>query len=276
MIRYLNKYLELPFFYLLNDKYSSDCFIFILRNFNININTTTEPIETINEPEETQTKQIIDLRANFGVLYDQGKIGSCTANALCSIFEYDATNGFKGSRLFLYYNERIFINETEKDEGAFIEDGIRALKIYGLCSEKDWEYKIENVFIKPPEEVYIKAKNNFLIEAININNNLKTIKEWLNKNEPITVGIAIYSNFMSFTATKTGIITKPSKSDTFIGGHAVVICGYDDFKQLFILRNSWGDYWGDNGYFYLPYDYITNTNLCNDLWIIVKSEIKKI
>jgi hypothetical protein len=280
MIRYLNKYLELPFFYLLNDKYSSDCFIFILRNFNININTTIEPIETINETakitEETQTKQIIDLRSNFGVLYDQGKIGSCTANALCSIFEYDATNGFKGSRLFLYYNERIFINETEKDEGAFIEDGIKALKIYGLCSEKDWEYKIENVFIKPPKEIYIKAKNNFLIEAININNNLKTIKEWLNKNEPITVGIAIYSNFMSFTATKTGMITKPSKSDTFIGGHAVVICGYDDFKQLFILRNSWGDYWGDNGYFYLPYDYITNTNLCNDLWIIVKSEIKKI
>lgn len=271
IIRYLNLYLELPFFYLLDNKYSSECFIFILRNFNINIVATIQENNNTNILIEDNDKKIIDLRNNFSDVYDQGKIGSCTANALCSIFEYDA-NGFKGSRLFLYYNERIFINETDRDEGAFIEDGISALKIYGLCNENAWAYKLENVLVKPNEEAYKNAKNNFVIEAININNNLETIKEWLNKNEPIAVGISIYSNFMSYTTSKTGIVSMPTKTDKFIGGHAVVICGYDDYKEYFILRNSWGNYWGDKGYFYLPYEYILDTNLCNNMWIIIKSK----
>lgn len=269
IIQYLNLYLELPFFYLLNNKYSSDCFIFILRNFNIIINTISNENNIIIQDNE---KKIIDLRENFSDVYDQGKIGSCTANALCSIFEYDNTDGFKGSRLFLYYNERIFINETDKDDGAFIEDGISALKIYGLCNESEWAYKLENVLIKPSDKSYENAKNNFVIEAINIDNNLDIIKEWLNKNEPIAVGISIYSNFMSSTTSKTGMVSMPIKTDKFIGGHAVIICGYDDYQQLFILRNSWGNYWGDKGYFYLPYEYVLNTNLCNNMWIIIKSK----
>jgi hypothetical protein len=272
IIRYLNLYLELPFFYLLNNKYSSDCFIFILRNFNITINTTPQENNDSNITIQDNEKNIIDLRNNFRDVYDQGKIASCTANALCSIFEYDNTNGFKGSRLFLYYNERIFINETHKDEGAFIEDGISALKMYGLCNESVWSYKLENVLVKPSDEAYENAKNNFVIDAININNDLDTIKEWLNKNEPIAVGITIFSNFMSSTTAKTGMVSMPIKTDKLIGGHAVIICGYDDYQRLFILRNSWGNYWGDKGYFYLPYEYVLNTNLCNNMWVIIKSK----
>jgi len=272
IIRYLNLYLELPFFYLLNNKYSSDCFIFILRNFNITINTTSQENNDSNIIIQDNEKNIIDLRNNFSDVYDQGKIASCTANALCSIFEYDNTNGFKGSRLFLYYNERIFINETHKDEGAFIEDGISALKMYGLCNESAWSYKLENVLVKPSDEAYENAKNNFVIDAININNNLDTIKEWLNKNEPIAVGITIFSNFMSSTTARTGMVSMPINTDKIIGGHAVIICGYDDYQRLFILRNSWGNYWGDKGYFYLPYEYVLNTNLCNNMWVIIKSK----
>lgn len=275
IIRYLTNYYELPFFYLLNNKYSSNCFIFILRNFiNININQLDNINNVDNDSNgsyNNNVNKIIDLRNNFTRVYDQGKIGSCSACALCSIFEYDDTNGFKGSRLFLYYNERLLINETDKDDGAFIKDGIKSLEIHGLCHENDWKYIIENVFTRPDDNAYLKAKQNLLINAINIKNDLQIIKDWLNKNEPITIGIAIYSNFMNYSATKTGIISIPADNDTFLGGHAVVICGYNDYKQVFILRNSWGDYWGDKGYFYLPYKYITNTDLCFELWIITKS-----
>ena len=96
------------------------------------------------------------------------------------------------------------------------------------------------------------------------------IKYWINKNEPIALGIALYSNFNNFSSAKTGKIGLPKTTDKFIGGHAVILCGFDDFNQEFILRNSWGSYWGDKGYFYLPYSYITNKNLCSDLWIITK------
>jgi len=273
IIYYLTNYYELPFFYLLNDNYSSDCFIFILRNFNINfnnnLNINNDNLLIVNNNDNDN--KIVDLRNNFSEVYEQGKIGSCSACALCSIFEYDSTNNFKGSRLFLYYNERLIINETNKDEGAFIKDGIKSLELYGLCNENDWKYIIENVYTKPDDNAYLNAKQNYLINAINITNDIQIIKDWLNKNEPIAVGIAIYSNFMNYNSAKTGLISLPSNNDKLLGGHAVVICGYDDYKQLFILRNSWGKYWGDNGYFYLPYDYIKNNNLCFELWLITKS-----
>ena len=93
------------------------------------------------------------------------------------------------------------------------------------------------------------------------------LRSWLIKKEPIAIGIAIYSNFMN---SKTGMIGIPKQTDDFMGGHAVIICGFDDKNKRFILRNSWGVYWGDKGYFYLPYDYISNKELCGDLWIITR------
>ena len=273
-IKYLNNYLQLPFFYLLKDNYSSNCFIFILRNF-IHIDTTATATATATAtPMVTSTdmniKERIDLRNNFPEVYDQGKIGSCTANSLCSIFEYDNLN-FRGSRLFLYYNERLLINETHIDNGAYLEDGIRCLKMFGICKENEFPYNVNNVYLRPPDDCYISAKNNYLIEAIHIDNNLDTIKYWLNKNEPISAGILIFSNFMSYETANTGIVKMPTENDVIIGGHAIVICGYDDTKQIFILRNSWGSYWGDRGYFYLPYEYISNYT--GDYWIILKSKV---
>ena len=271
--KYQNKFISLPFFYLIKDNYSSDCYIFVLRNFNINIKTNKEEFKElkIDSNDLKIIESYIDLRSKFPEVYDQGKIGSCTANSLCSIFDYDSSN-FKSSRLFLYYNERLINNETNIDEGASIRDGIYCLKNYGVCSEKDWAYNITNIFVKPSDICYENAKKNFVIEAFYISNDINTIKYWIHKNEPISLGINVYSNFMS--ASKTGFVNIPLKTDEYLGGHAVILCGFDDINKQFILRNSWGSHWGDNGYFYLPYDYITNDDLCGDLWIITKSKFE--
>lgn len=270
IIQLLNKYYEIPFFYILSNEFSSSPFIFMMRSFiNINYEKNKEIEVDINKIQENYNKSYVDLRPKFNEVYDQGKIGSCTANALCSIYEYDTTN-FKGSRLFLYYNERKLINETDKDSGAYLSDGIISLKTHGLCEENYWPYISENLFKEPSTIAYENAKKNYLIEAKEINNKIEIIKYWINKNEPIAIGIAIYSNFTNFSAGKTGKIGLPKNTDFLIGGHAVILCGYDDNKEEFILRNSWGSYWGDKGYFYLPYSYITNNDLCFDLWIITK------
>jgi C1A family cysteine protease len=60
----------------------------------------------------------------------------------------------------------------------------------------------------------------------------------------------------------------PKHSESVLGGHAVVCCGYDDSKQVFICRNSWGKNWGDSGYFYMPYQYLLARNLSSDFWAI--------
>ncbi len=268
-IKHLNNYLELPFFYLLKDNYSSNCFIFILRNFiNIDTNNTNNTNDTNTTNNTNHIKEYVDLRGNFPEVYDQGKIGSCTANSLCSIFEYDNIN-FRGSRLFLYYNERLLINETHIDNGAFLKDGIECLKTFGICKEIEFPYIIDNIYTKPPDNCYTNAKQNYLIDAIQIDKTM--IKYWLNKNEPISAAILIFSNFMSYETANTGIVNMPTNTDVIIGGHAIIICGYDDKKQMFILRNSWGSYWGDKGYFYIPYEYIDIYS--GDYWIILKSVV---
>ena len=53
-----------------------------------------------------------------------------------------------------------------------------------------------------------------------------------------------------------------------VGGHAVMAVGYDDSKQQFIIRNSWGTGWGKKGYFRMPYAYLTDPNLADDFWTI--------
>ena len=116
IIQLMNNYYELPFLYLFKENYSSNCYIFILRNFINFIPITYNKIEELEKIEELKSIDYLDLRSKFTEVYDQGKIGSCTANALCSIFEYDNLN-FKGSRLFLYYNERSYINEINNDGG---------------------------------------------------------------------------------------------------------------------------------------------------------------
>ncbi|CAE7671289.1 unnamed protein product [Symbiodinium necroappetens] len=60
----------------------------------------------------------------------------------------------------------------------------------------------------------------------------------------------------------------PQANDQQLGGHAVCAVGYDDFQQCFIVRNSWGEEWGDKGYFYMPYEYMCNPALASDFWAI--------
>jgi C1A family cysteine protease len=79
-------------------------------------------------------------------------------------------------------------------------------------------------------------------------------------------GMSVYSNFESSETENTGILHLPSKEDVYKGGHAVCAVGFDDVKSVFIVRNSWGDQWGDHGYFYLPYDYMLDKNLVYDIW----------
>ena len=76
----------------------------------------------------------VDLRSGFPPIYDQGQLGSCTAQALCAMYyfadkKYD-DKAFLSSRLFVYYNERMIENSIPTDSGASLTDGIFVLKKY--------------------------------------------------------------------------------------------------------------------------------------------------
>jgi C1A family cysteine protease len=96
------------------------------------------------------------------------------------------------------------------------------------------------------------------------------MKNVLAGNLPFVIGFTVYASFESSSVAATGIVPMPRPREQILGGHAVLVCGYEDSKQLFIVRNSWGTRWGVNGYFYIPYAYFTNPSLVSDLWTISK------
>ena len=87
---------------------------------------------------------------------------------------------------------------------------------------------------------------------------------------PFVFGFTVFNSFESEAGAENGIMNMPSQNESLLGGHAVLAVGYDDNKEHFIVRNSWGTKWGDNGYFYMPYNYILNKKLATDFWTIQK------
>ena len=235
---------------------------------------------------------------NFPIL-DQGNLGSCTANCISAAMTFAmlkqgkmnsvqqlGTMGtkppvvnpmesayFSPSRLFIYYNERVKINTVNTDSGAVIRDGIKSVNSQGACKETTWPYIIQQFTKKPPGEAYKEALNYQAIQYRRLDNHdINQLKGCLVQGFPFVFGFSVYNSFMTAQVAKTGMMPMPSKSEKMLGGHAVLGVGYDDSKQVFIVRNSWGPNWGDKGYFYMPYKYITNLDLATDFWTITMME----
>jgi C1A family cysteine protease len=103
-----------------------------------------------------------------------------------------------------------------------------------------------------------------------INQDLVSLKSCLAAGYPFVFGFSVYDSFESAAVAATGIVPLPDVStEELLGGHAVMACGYNDAKQVFIVRNSWGE-WGNNGYFTLPYSYMTSGDLASDFWQVSK------
>lgn len=220
-----------------------------------------------------QLPDVIDNSTKLPPVFDQGDIGSCTANALVSAY-YVEDPSFIGSRLFLYYNERSLDNDIKLDQGSTISQGINALTKFGLCKESSWQYDTTKLTEKPIQECYLEAKNNEVIVASHLTPNELAIKNCLAGDNVIVLGITVYDSFERIDST--GIVPMPNSNDTVLGGHAIVIVGYDNQKRLWKCLNSWGTTFGNNGFFYLPFEYITDKYLVSDIWIINKVSNKKV
>ena len=213
----------------------------------------------------------IDLRKNCSFVENQGNLGSCTANALAGNLEF-LDNKIDAqyqdvSRLFIYYNERVLEGTPDFDSGASLRNGIKTLRKTGYCWEATWPYLIELFSKKPPKRCYLEAKP----RCIQSYHRLMTISEMLTclaEGYPFVFGFAVYENFESQRVARTGIVPMPRKDERMIGGHAVLAVGYGQKKKRFLVRNSWGREWGQEGYFTMPYEYLET--LAADFWTIRK------
>jgi len=140
----------------------------------------------------------------------------------------------------------------------------------GASSEITWPYDIRKFTIKPSQIALVEGKKHRTgFQYISVRRKLKTIKNALLQGFPIIVGYAVYSSFESDIVTTTGTAPMPNVAiETFLGGHAVLMVSYDDSTKRFGLMNSWGNQWGNQGFFTLPYDYILSPDLTWDMWAI--------
>jgi C1A family cysteine protease len=215
----------------------------------------------------------VDLRDECPPVYNQGSLGSCTANAIAAALEFDRMKQgepdiFIPSRLFIYYNERVMEGTVDEDSGAMIRDGIKSVAKQGAPHESLWPYVIKQFRRKPSKAAYKDAHKHAAVLYQRLRPDIQQLRGCLASGFPFTFGFSVYTSFESDAVARTGRVPLPAPKEKLLGGHAVLAVGYDHARERFIVRNSWGPGWGMKGYFTMPYAYLLDENLSDDFWTI--------
>jgi len=247
----------------------------------------TEKVKSLLKIQKPKNR--IDLRECCTPVRDQGNMGSCTANAAAGLLEYHRKRALgketEASRMFIYKCTRDLM-QAKGDTGAYIRTTMGALALFGACPEKYWDYDAKSMDVAPPAFCYSYAMNYQAISYFRLDERsigipakskeeiLEGIKEALSQGLPAMFGFYVYE---SIKDADDGKIPYPERGEKAIGGHAVLCVGYDDELKIgkctgaFLIRNSWGEGWGEKGYGWLPYDYL-RAGLAQDWWSLVKAE----
>lgn len=216
----------------------------------------------------------MDLESLYPPVYDQGQLGSCTAQAIAGDIHADEiaaniTNPVIPSRLMIYWLERSLEGTVDADAGAAISDGLKVVNTYGYCDEKLWPYDISRFRDKPPTAAFDAAVPNKIKDYGRVQQDVDHFATALASGLGVIFGFTCFESLESRQTALTGMIPMPKRGEQVIGGHAVVAVGYDDSTQLVKIRNSWGTSWGKNGYGWLPYQYVFHPSLAADFWVIL-------
>lgn len=246
-----------------------DEFIFKLRKDTVDIRDfkltkSLKPVLGVKLPQQC------DLRAEYPKIFNQGLLGSCTANAGVAALEmliFDVNLNL--SRLFLYYKERELNDAVSIDNGASMRDICKALQKFGTCEENLMPY-VEKDFAISPKVEAIKNALKYKITSYEACYNINDIRNSIALlRTPVLLGMEVYNSIGKIN--KSAVLKEPtiSSGDFLLGYHAVLVVGYDNKKKQLLIRNSWGDKWGEGGYFYMPYAYFYKYTF--DYWTIRKS-----
>jgi C1A family cysteine protease len=215
----------------------------------------------------------VDLRDDMAHVVDQLELESCVANAVAGAFELlekRATERVRRiSRLFVYYNARAGEHDTKRDDGATIRAGVSALRLHGACAEATWPYVERRVLDRPDARAYDEARRFRISEALRVAIELDAMRACVAAGHPFLFGVKLYESFDG--GGNHGHVPLPDPPhDKRAGGHTMLAVGYDDDARTFIVRNSWGRDWGEDGYCFLPYDYVASRRFCDEAWTMTK------
>jgi C1A family cysteine protease len=214
-----------------------------------------------------------DLRPGCPPVYDQGSLGSCTAQAIAAAVQFDQVKQaqpetYTPSRLFIYYNERVIEGTVDEDSGAMLRDGIKSVAKQGAPHETLWPYAVRKFRTKPSPAVYRDGEAHQALLYQRVPRTIEQMKGCLAAGFPFVFGFSVYESFENRAVARSGAVPMPATREAMIGGHAMVAVGYDQGTGRFLARNSWGNGWGLAGYCTMPFQYLLDDNLSDDFWTI--------
>lgn len=219
--------------------------------------------------------------------YDQGYIGSCVAQAVAAAIEYamhkrpdnpavsdflEADRVFTPSRLFIYYGAREIIGLTAEDSGSHIRDALKVVYNLGAPRETGWRYREDKFAERPPNRQYKSAPYHKITSYRSVAVDASALRAALAEGFPVVFGVSVFNSFFS---DARGNIPMPGYREVMVGGHAMLLVGYDDATTRFKFLNSWGQDWGTNGYGTIPYDYVGSRNYGSDYWLLTDELYKE-
>lgn len=220
---------------------------------------------------------------NIPPCYDQLDVGSCVGNGTAFVVHFDLVNKhaqhiispWRPSRLYIYYYGRTVYEQVAAtdDSGMQVNSAFKVLNRFGVCSEDAWiygDYESGRYTLQPTPYAQrlasaVTAVNYYQVDDPSYSPAMfkQVLVNVLLKGYPVVFGMTVYS---SFESAVNGIIPMPGASESVLGGHCMVIVGYDTRWDAFIVRNSWGPEWGQDGYCRIPAAYLCNQNLAADFW----------
>ena len=244
----------------------------------------------------------VSLRDLCSAVEDQGELSSCVGNACAGMIEIlENKSGVKNtftktltpweiflcktglkksncdgvykygfldvSRLFIYFNARARDGREKFDNGTSMRSALKEMAAKGYCWEKEWPYSWSKVNVRPTSMCYASAKDKIITEYFSLSSTT-SMMQCLADGYPFVIGLTIFSGIHGWKAKSTGVVDMPVPKEASLGGHAVLCVGYDKKTERFLMKNSWGDTWGDKGYFTIPFEYVAGYGM--DAWTVRK------
>lgn len=240
--------------------------------------------EVYTPPQGLKARESVDLRKFFSPVRDQGAVGSCSSFSVIAVYESimnrnnPTPEGAALSERFLFYHTNIATGRI--DEGSNFYEQLEVFGKHGSCAEQLYPYTPDRLMDKPSEAAVSDAHNHRVLQARQIplksdgskydciTANHAILTAALSEGYPIAISLRICENFGRGAG---GYVSRPSDEEISAksrGNHAMVIVGYSERDKFYIVRNSWGEDFGDKGYCYISASYIDDPELNNFCCII--------